>query len=167
LDEPTAGVDPEGRLAIRAVVADLRAKGVCVVVTTHELAEAERMADRLVIMAAGRIVRQGTTADLLAGTSDDGMRFGAPADLATDSLADALGPGATVRETAPGRYQVDGASGPAATASLATWLAERQVTLRDLTTGQSLEDVYFDAVGTPAPESEPTTSSPTRRRRQR
>jgi ABC-2 type transport system ATP-binding protein len=38
LDEPTAGVDPEGRLAIRAVVADLRRQGVCVVLTTHELA---------------------------------------------------------------------------------------------------------------------------------
>ena len=53
LDEPTAGVDPEGRLAIRAVVADLRAQGVCVLLTTHELAEAEKMADRIVILSPG------------------------------------------------------------------------------------------------------------------
>src|SRR5580658_8101383 len=60
LDEPTAGVDPEGRLAIRAVVAGLKEKGVCVVLTTHELGEAERVADRIVIMSAGRIALEGT-----------------------------------------------------------------------------------------------------------
>ena len=63
LDEPTAGVDPEGRLAVRAVVAGLREQGVCVVLTTHELGEAERMADRIVILAAGRVVLQGTPLD--------------------------------------------------------------------------------------------------------
>jgi ABC-type Mn2+/Zn2+ transport system ATPase subunit len=41
LDEPTAGVDPEGRLAIRAVVGELRSQGVCVLLTTHELTEAD------------------------------------------------------------------------------------------------------------------------------
>ena len=56
LDEPTAGVDPEGRLAIREVITDLRGRGVCVVLTTHELGEAEKMADRIVILSAGRVV---------------------------------------------------------------------------------------------------------------
>ncbi|MGH9092904.1 MAG: ABC transporter ATP-binding protein, partial [Acidimicrobiales bacterium] len=66
LDEPTAGVDPEGRLGIREVVAGLRRRGVCVLLTTHELAEAERMADRVVIVHEGRAVAAGTPAELAA-----------------------------------------------------------------------------------------------------
>jgi ABC-2 type transport system ATP-binding protein len=147
LDEPTAGVDPEGRLAIRAVVADLRASGVCVLLTTHELAEAEKMADRIVILAAGRVVLEGSPRQLTAATGATGLSFGAPAGLDTASLAAALGAAAAVTETEPGRYQVAGASGPAATAALATWLAGRDATLTDLTTGRTLEDVYFEAVG--------------------
>ena len=70
LDEPTAGVDPEGRLAIRAVLADLRAQGVCVLVTTHELTEAERIADRIVILSSGRIALEGTVQSLTATHRD-------------------------------------------------------------------------------------------------
>jgi ABC-2 type transport system ATP-binding protein len=150
LDEPTAGVDPEGRLAIRRVVADLRTEGVCVVLTTHELTEAEKMADRIVIVSAGRVVLEGSPGALSRGAGSNGVSFGAPPGLDTASLAAALGPGVTVQENAPGRYRIEGASGPAATATLATWLAGRDATLTDLVTGRTLEDVYFDAVGAAA-----------------
>jgi ABC-2 type transport system ATP-binding protein len=150
LDEPTAGVDPEGRLAIRAVVADLRAQDVCVLLTTHELGEAEKLADRIVILSAGRIVREGTTQSLTGATAGQGVAFGAPPGLDLRSLGEALGPDALVREVAPGRYRIDGAAGPAVTAMLANWLAERQAGLTDLVSGRTLEDVYFDAVGLPA-----------------
>jgi ABC-2 type transport system ATP-binding protein len=156
LDEPTAGVDPEGRLAIRAVVADLRAQGVCVLLTTHELAEAEKMADRIVILARGRVVLDGAPAQLTAATGTTGLVFGAPAGLDTASLATALGAGAQVTEVTAGRYRVTGVSGPATTASLATWLAERNATLSDLVTARTLEEVYFEAVGAVAgQETEP------------
>jgi ABC-2 type transport system ATP-binding protein len=163
LDEPTAGVDPEGRLAIRAVVADLRARGVCVVLTTHELTEAEKLADRIVILSGGRVAREGTAASLMAGSFSSGMSFGAPAGLDTASLARALGPAATVSEPAPGRYRIDGAAGPAVTARLANWLAERQANLTDLVSGSTLEDVYFEAVGPAAvqPAAEPDTDTDT------
>jgi ABC-2 type transport system ATP-binding protein len=147
LDEPTAGVDPEGRLAIRAVVADLRTQGVCVLLTTHELAEAEKMADRIVILSKGRVVLDGAPAELTAATGTTGLVFGAPAGLDTAALAAALGADARVTEIATGRYRVTGVSGPATTASLATWLAERNATLTDLVTGRTLEEVYFEAVG--------------------
>ena len=77
LDEPTAGVDPEGRIAVRAVVAGLKEKGVCVVLTTHELGEAEKMADRIVILSAGRVVLEGTPHGLTAGAGA-GRRPAAP-----------------------------------------------------------------------------------------
>jgi ABC-2 type transport system ATP-binding protein len=151
LDEPTAGVDPEGRLAIRSVVGELRSQGVCVLLTTHELTEAEKMADRIVILSAGRVVLEGTPQGLTAATSS-GLTFGAPPGLDTGALAAALGSGASVSEGAPGRYRVDGVSGPATTATLATWLAARNATLTDLAAGRTLEEVYFEAVGAAALE---------------
>src|SRR6202034_2504121 len=72
LDEPTAGVDPEGRIAVRGVVAGLKEKGVCVVLTTHELGEAEKMADRIMILAAGRVVLEGTPQGLTARSPTPG-----------------------------------------------------------------------------------------------
>jgi ABC-2 type transport system ATP-binding protein len=149
LDEPTAGVDPEGRLAIRAVIAGLRSAGVCVVLTTHELTEAEKLADRIVIMAGGRVVREGTPDQLTAANATPALTFGAAAGLDVASLAAALGPDTVVRESEPGRYRVEGdaATGPGAAAAVTAWLAGRGVTLRDLSTGPSLEDVYFDVVG--------------------
>ena len=166
LDEPTAGVDAEGRLAIRDVVADLRRQGVCVLLTTHELAEAEKMADRIVILSSGRVVLEGTPYGLTASRGTVGLTFGAPSGLDTASLAAALGTGASVVERAPGRYDIEGVSGPEATATLATWLAARQATLTDLVTGRTLEEVYLDAVGSAALESSaPHPPAPGARRR--
>src|SRR3954452_11523283 len=67
LDEPTAGVDPGGRLTIRAVISDLRAAGVSVLLTTHYLEEAERLADHVVIIDRGRVLTAGTPAELTSG----------------------------------------------------------------------------------------------------
>jgi ABC-2 type transport system ATP-binding protein len=155
LDEPTAGVDPEGRLSIRGVVADLKVRGVCVVLTTHELAEAEAMADRIMILAAGRVALEGTPGELANRATATGaprLTFGATPGLDTAALAAAVGPGTSVAETAPGRYRVEGANaaGPTGAASVASWLAGMGVTLGHLTVGRTLEDVYFDAVGVAA-----------------
>jgi len=148
LDEPTAGVDPDGRLAVRRVVAGLADRGVCVVLTTHELAEAEQVADRVVIVRKGTVVAEGTPADLAAGVGRVGggsaVTFTAPAGLDVASLSVAVG--APVVEAAPGRYRVDAAPTPALTAAVATWLADREVPLTDLRTGRSLEEAYLAIV---------------------
>jgi ABC-2 type transport system ATP-binding protein len=149
LDEPTAGVDPQGRLAIRTVVTELRAAGVCVVLTTHELEEAERLADRIVIIDCGRVVAAGTPAELTTsgrgGAGAGGpleIRFGAPPGLDTAALTTRLR--AAVVELRPGEYRVDAPGLPATVAALTAWLAEHDLPLADLRAGrQRLEDVFL------------------------
>lgn len=67
LDEPTTGLDPESRRGVWELVRDLRRSGTTVLLTTHYLEEAEELADRLAIMHGGRIVREGTPAEVAAG----------------------------------------------------------------------------------------------------
>ncbi|HXQ43002.1 MAG TPA: ABC transporter ATP-binding protein [Acidimicrobiales bacterium] len=148
LDEPTAGVDPEGRLAIREVITELRAGGVCVVLTTHELPEAERLADDVVILSGGRAVARGTVAELAAATTAPAIRFGAPAGVDTAALARAVGvaPGDVVEER-PGEYSLAGAATAGRVAAVAAWLDEHDLPLADLRAGGgSLEDAYLEAV---------------------
>jgi ABC-2 type transport system ATP-binding protein len=68
LDEPTSGLDPHARREVHTLVRDLARDGVAVVLTTHSFEEAERLADRLVILAAGRSVASGSVAGVCAGT---------------------------------------------------------------------------------------------------
>jgi ABC-2 type transport system ATP-binding protein len=144
LDEPTAGVDPAGRQVIRQVVADLRNDGVAVLLTTHDLDEAERVADRVVIVVEGRLVAAGTVDELTRSTSgDEQVRFRAPAGLDRESLALRLD-GASIVETAPGDYVVAIEPTPRAVAAITAWLADHDLRLADLRAGrQRLEDVYL------------------------
>jgi len=171
LDEPTAGVDPEGRIVVRDLIAAQRDRGRCVLLTTHELAEAERVADRVVIVDRGRLLAEGSPAELAAGTADGSVRFSADPGIDTVALAIALGPGTTVSEVHPGSYRLDlpeGAGTPPAVASLAGWLAERDLSLGDLRTGRSLEEAYLAITGArdlPAPGTDQIPTTGRRRRR--
>jgi ABC-2 type transport system ATP-binding protein len=154
LDEPTAGVDPEGRLAIRRVIARLRDRGAAVLLTTHELTEAERVADRLMIMSKGKSIAAGTLPELsaLAGPGAAGILFDAPAGLDRPGIAAALQISeADLEETSAGSYRVAAEGTPNRVAALTAWFAERDVVVRNLRTGGGdLEDVYMSLVGTDA-----------------
>ena len=175
LDEPTAGVDPEGRTIVRAITEGLRDRGVCVVLTTHELAEAERLADRVVIIDHGRTLAEDSPAGLAAGTADGSVRFSTGAGLDTVALATAVGGGATVDEERPGRYRLrpgPGAAVPDVVAALTGWLAAQGLSLGDLRTGQSLEEAYLAITGArqvpgPATEPDPGAAGRSRRRSRR
>jgi lipooligosaccharide transport system ATP-binding protein len=66
LDEPTVGLDPQIRQELWSLIDGLRAAGVTVLMSTHYIEEAERLADTVAVMSAGRIIAQGTPAELIA-----------------------------------------------------------------------------------------------------
>ena len=70
LDEPTQGVDLEAREAIHAVLAQLRAAGSAILLSTHDFTEAERLADRIVILRDGQVLREGMLGSLLRPFAD-------------------------------------------------------------------------------------------------
>jgi ABC-2 type transport system ATP-binding protein len=146
LDEPTAGVDAEGRIVIRDVIRTLAANGVAVVLTTHELGEAERLADHVVILDRGKLVAAGTLAELRGQGGGEEIRFAAAAGLDVASLGTHLG--AKASEPTPGEYVINAAPSPVNVARLTGWLAERNLPLADLRAGrQSLEDVFLRLTG--------------------
>jgi ABC-2 type transport system ATP-binding protein len=75
LDEPTAGLDPHGRLDVWELVLEIRDSGCAVVVTTHSFEEAERLADHIVIVSSGRVAAQGCIAELTSGRSLEDVYF--------------------------------------------------------------------------------------------
>jgi ABC-2 type transport system ATP-binding protein len=161
LDEPTAGVDPEGRVAVREVITSLRDRGACVILTTHELAEAERVADRVLMLTAGTVAAEGSPTTLMgAPEAARETAFGAAPGLDLAELVAAIGAGARVTEELPGRYRVVVTGQPAEARSagtadlsagvlaarVATWLAQRKIAFSDLRVGRSLEEAYLDAL---------------------
>jgi len=167
LDEPTAGVDPEGRLVVRQIVADLRDRGTCVILTTHELSEAERLADRVVIVDHGRKLAEGSPAALAADPDGGSVRFSTDPGIDTASLASAVGGGTVVVEESPGTYRLRppaGSASPAVLAALAGWLAGRGLAVGDLRTGRSLEEAYLAITGSGgdggAPDRDPPAVGP-------
>jgi ABC-2 type transport system ATP-binding protein len=146
LDEPSAGMDPQTRLAAWDLVEQLRRDGVTVVLTTHLMDEAERLADTVVIVDHGRVVAQGTPAQLTDGVEI--LTFAAPEGLALDALAARLPDGCTVVEARPGRYKVEGDVGPRTLSAIGDWCSLQSVVPRQLATGRrSLEDVFLDLTG--------------------
>ncbi len=149
LDEPTAGMDPQARHATWDLVTALRADGVGVILTTHYMEEAERLADHVVIIDHGRVVADGAPAQL-TGTAGQ-LRFRAESGLDTDSLLAALPPGSAAKESPAGHYLIEVPGGtvqPALLAAVTAWCADRAVLPSSLQIeSRTLEDVFLELTG--------------------
>ena len=141
LDEPTTAVDPEGRQTIRSIIAAEADRGCAVLITTHELAEAERMADRLVLVHHGAVIAEGTLDDLM-GEPELIIETSAPIDAA--SLARRLD--CPVTNETPTRLRCAVASSPERVALVGALLTERGVELVSLRTRASLEERYLQLI---------------------
>jgi ABC-2 type transport system ATP-binding protein len=149
LDEPSAGLDPQGRLAVWNLIERLRGDGVAVVLTTHLLDEAERLADHVVVVDVGTVVAAGPTGTLTAG--GDSLQFNAAPGLDLAGLQAAVPEGVTVVESSPGRYLVESNAeplGPRVLATVTAWCATNSVMPERLTLGRrTLEDVFLELTG--------------------
>ena len=149
LDEPTAGMDPQARHATWELISALRGDGVGVILTTHFMDEAERLADHVVIIDHGRVVADGAPAQL-TGTAGQ-LRFRAEAGLDTDSLLAALPTGSAAKESPAGHYLIEVPGGtvqPALLAAVTAWCADRAVLPSSLQIeSRTLEDVFLELTG--------------------
>jgi ABC-2 type transport system ATP-binding protein len=141
LDEPTTAVDPEGRQVIRRLIASERDRGCAVLVTTHELIEAERSSDRLIIMNRGHVLIHGTL-DELAGAPEMIIELSGVVDAS--HLASVLGCEVTV--DSPSRLRCEIESTPERMTLLNTFLTNVGVTLLSLRTRASLEERYLELI---------------------
>jgi len=143
LDEPTVGLDPQVRQELWTLIDRLRAEGVSIVMSTHYIEEAERLADDVAVMSRGRVIARGTPADLLAehvGTTAYEC-YGPPARLSeVERIAAAAG--FATRRTGPSVSVLRAEKLPGAVRELLGDGVDRASTLEDvfvLLTGEELE----------------------------
>ena len=149
LDEPTAGLDPQGRRLVWELIAALRADGVSVLLTTHLMEEAETLADHVVIIDHGLVVVQGSPRQLTIEQPNAArLRFRATPGLDTALLSAALPNGSQVVEATPGFYVVSGKADPHVLSAVTAWCAAQGVLAEELRVGRrSLEDVFLELTG--------------------
>ena len=143
LEEPTSGVDVNGRTMIRSIIRGLADDGCTVILATHELDEAEKVCDRVVIFDKGKVLVNGTLDDVRKARQAVRLRTVKPLDLTAmpENLA-----GWLVEET-PGNYTIEDAP-QGLIGALAVWLSERGIDVIELRAGMnSLEDVFKNLTG--------------------
>jgi ABC-2 type transport system ATP-binding protein len=150
VDEPTAGMDPLARRTTWELLEELRRDGVTVVLTTHYMDEAERLADHIHIIDQGRMIASGTPAELTRGGTAT-IRLvvtkpfpeGAPA-----SLQAALGPQVDVTPISEVSLLIAGPADSTTLATVAGWCEQHDVLPESLNLGQrNLEDVFLELTG--------------------
>jgi ABC-2 type transport system ATP-binding protein len=122
VDEPTAGMDPQARRTTWELLEEIRGDGVTVVLTTHHMDEAERLADRIHIIDRGRLVASGTPEELTRGSS------------------------ATVRLVVD--RELRGEAEASLRASIGSWSQDHGIGLQSITfASRTLEDVFLELTG--------------------
>ena len=152
LDEPTTGLDPAARRRAWTTVEKLRAAGTTVLLTTHYLEEAERLADRVLVLAGGRLLADARPAELRARGAPTTIRFPLPAGAPVADLPVAL---AGAIDLARGELRLHTGEVTGALDALTAWAWRNGVELAGIEVGPpSLEDAYLALVGE-APATQP------------
>ena len=147
LDEPTTGFDPSARRQAWELVHRLRDLGTTVLLTTHYMDEAQELADRVIVIAGGRIIAEGTP-ETIGGraSAKTTIRIPWPADADLGAL-----PILGVRDGENVIFESDTVTRDVH--ALTTWAIERNIDLDGLTvTRPSLEDIYLELTGAAADE---------------
>jgi ABC-2 type transport system ATP-binding protein len=150
VDEPTAGMDPLARRTTWELLEELRSDGVTVVLTTHYMDEAERLADQIHIIDRGRMIASGSPADLTRGGTvtirlvvTKPFTEGAPA-----SLQAALGTQVDVTPISETSLLIAGPADSTTLGTVAAWCEQNDVLPESLNLGQrTLEDVFLELTG--------------------
>ncbi|MGZ4437855.1 MAG: ABC transporter ATP-binding protein, partial [Nocardioidaceae bacterium] len=151
VDEPTAGMDPQARRTTWELLEELRADGVTIVLTTHYMDEAERLADQVHVIDHGRLIASGSPYELTRGTGSSTIRLVVtkpfPAD-APSSLQAALGAQTEVRALDEHSLMVTGPADASTLAKVSAWCEENDVLPESMSLGQrTLEDVFLQLTG--------------------
>jgi ABC-2 type transport system ATP-binding protein len=151
VDEPTAGMDPQARRATWELLEELRTDGVTVVLTTHYMDEAERLADLVHVIDHGRLVTSGTPYELTRGTGQSTIRLVVTEPFppeAPASLQRTLGPDADVRTVNAQSLLITGPADATTLAKVSAWCEQHGVLPESLSMGQrTLEDVFLQLTG--------------------
>lgn len=144
VDEPTAGMDAQSRLLVWDLLRALRSDGVTVILTTHLMDEAQALADRVTIVDRGRVVAQGTPAELQAATATT-IHFETDGDV---DLSRGEWQKLGVSATKPRTYVLHTTPRPEVVAKLAQQAAADGVLITHFDThARSLEDAFLDITG--------------------
>ncbi len=144
LDEPTTGFDPAARRRSWDLVRGLCTDGTTVLLTTHYLDEAEHLADRVGVLTHGRMVAEGTPAELIGGVADTVVSFAVDAD-AVPSLDGVVPANATIRG---GNVEFSTTTPTEHVHAVTGWALDRGVELASLSVVRpSLEDVFLGLAG--------------------
>jgi len=139
LDEPTSGVDIDGRDIIADIIRDLAARGTTVVLASHDMAEAEKVATHAVLFNSGRVIASGEIKTLL--TSRKHLRFTSSVGLVPAELAVSIN--SPVVAIGDGVYEVASEPTPQLMTRISQWLADNDHPLLGVDMGtESLEDTY-------------------------
>ncbi|MFC0597287.1 ABC transporter ATP-binding protein [Streptomyces palmae] len=158
LDEPTNGLDPAGVAAMRELIGGLRREHRTVLLSSHLLTEVEQLCDRVAVIRQGRLVAEGTVAELRAGAGGGGLTITADKPERAAELVGAL-PEVRSTQVTDGalHVQVD----PDQAAAVNRLLVEAGIEVSELRRHQvSLEEAFFELVGDgPAADRRPTEAS--------
>jgi ABC-2 type transport system ATP-binding protein len=151
VDEPTAGMDPQARHATWDLLDELRRDGVTIVLTTHYMDEAERLADQVHVIDHGRLIASGSPFELTRASGSSTIRLVVTEpfpDSAPASLQSTLGDGTLVQPVNEHSLLITGPADATTLAKVSAWCDDQGVLPESLTMGQrTLEDVFLQITG--------------------